>query len=46
MGGEPLLNPELEKIIAMSATLFKSSTIEIFTNGISLMKQSKNFGNY
>ncbi|MCR5209276.1 MAG: hypothetical protein K6C99_03585 [Lachnospiraceae bacterium] len=38
LGGEPLINPELDKYIAMNREIFPDSRIEIVTNGILVNK--------
>lgn len=43
MGGEPLLNPDLTKIINKSVELFPNSEKTILTNGILLDKMSDDF---
>ena len=42
-GGEPLLHPELEKIIEVSRINFPDARIEILTNGILLPRMHKSF---
>ena len=43
MGGEPLLHPDLSKIIENTAKIFPSTNLIIFTNGILLNKMDENF---
>jgi molybdenum cofactor biosynthesis enzyme MoaA len=43
MGGEPLLHPQLNKIIEITRKYFVKGVVEIVTNGILLMKQDKSF---
>ena len=43
LGGEPLLNKDIEKYISMTRKLFKESNITIVTNGLLLKKQSEEF---
>ncbi|MDR2709701.1 MAG: radical SAM protein, partial [Elusimicrobiota bacterium] len=43
MGGEPLLHPEIDKIIKISRKYFPIGDIEVVTNGILLPKMNKSF---
>ncbi|MDR2409157.1 MAG: radical SAM protein [Bacteroidales bacterium] len=43
MGGEPLLHPKLTEIMDIASKYFDTGIIEIVTNGILLLKQSKKF---
>jgi MoaA/NifB/PqqE/SkfB family radical SAM enzyme len=43
MGGEPLLHPQLSKIVEITRKYFVKGVIEIVTNGILLMNQNKSF---
>jgi MoaA/NifB/PqqE/SkfB family radical SAM enzyme len=43
VGGEPLLHPELNKIMAIAGKYFNDGVIELITNGILLLKQPENF---
>ncbi|GHV04403.1 UDP pyrophosphate phosphatase [Spirochaetia bacterium] len=43
MGGEPLLHPEIIKIMEISRKYFQVGVIEIVTNGILLLKQKELF---
>lgn len=43
LGGEPLLNKDIEKYIVMIRNLFENSNIQIVTNGLLLDKQSESF---
>ena len=43
LGGEPLLNKDIEKYVVMVRDLFPNSNIQIVTNGILLKKQSEEF---
>ncbi len=42
-GGEPLLHPDLVKIIRLCRSCFPTGLIKIFTNGTLLLKQKKDF---
>jgi organic radical activating enzyme len=43
MGGEPLLHPQLNKIVEITRKYFVKGVIEIVTNGILLMNQNESF---
>lgn len=43
MGGEPLLNPQLSDIMCMTRRYFPYGHIRIVTNGLLLLKQTKQF---
>lgn len=43
IGGEPLLHPELEKIMIVARNYFPNSTIILVTNGVKLLKQPESF---
>lgn len=43
MGGEPLLHPDLIKIIKITRNIFQNTKIWISTNGILLLNQDKEF---
>lgn len=43
IGGEPLLHPELTKILYFARNLFPQTHITLDTNGLLLMKQSQEF---
>lgn len=43
LGGEPLLNKEIEKYIYLIRSIFKKAKIEIITNGIILQKKKLNY---
>jgi MoaA/NifB/PqqE/SkfB family radical SAM enzyme len=43
MGGEPLLHPQINRIIEITRKYFVKGVIEIVTNGILLMKQDRAF---
>ena len=43
VGGEPLLHPELIKILTIAGKYFNDGVVEIITNGILLLKQPKEF---
>lgn len=43
LGGEPLLHPEMLDFLAVSRKHFPNSNIELWTNGIPLEKQKKDF---
>jgi MoaA/NifB/PqqE/SkfB family radical SAM enzyme len=43
LGGEPLLHPNLVEILNIPRKYFKSGLINILTNGVLLLKQSKEF---
>jgi MoaA/NifB/PqqE/SkfB family radical SAM enzyme len=43
LGGEPLLHPHIIDILDITRTYFKNSHIIILTNGVLLLKQSKEF---
>ena len=43
LGGEPLLHPDIKKFTEISRKYFPEARIEIFTNGILLIKQSDDF---
>jgi len=43
LGGEPLLHPELNKIMTITGKYFKKGVIELITNGILLSKQAEDF---
>jgi hypothetical protein len=43
LGGEPLLHPELLGILTEARKLFCETSIQLFTNGILLSKQSEEF---
>lgn len=43
MGGEPLLNPQIEDFLFVSRSAFPRSDIQIATNGILLSEMSKSF---
>ncbi len=45
LGGEPLLNSDIEKYIVMIRNLFKKSSLKIVTNGTLLLKQKDEFYN-
>lgn len=44
-GGEPLLHPEIEKLMIITRRIFPKSNIHILTNGILLNTMDKNFWN-
>lgn len=43
LGGEPLLHPELNKILKITRTYFKNSEIKLISNGILVLNQKENF---
>lgn len=43
MGGEPLLHPDLLEILKVIRSQFENARISVYTNGILLMKQKKEF---
>ena len=43
MGGEPLLHPEIEKIMILTRTYFPKTTIWLYTNGIKLLSMQESF---
>lgn len=43
MGGEPLLHPNLDKILEITRKILKKTNILVFTNGIMLKKQPEYF---
>lgn len=43
MGGEPLLHPDLQKILAVTRSSFPGSTVLLVTNGLLLLKMSVDF---
>ena len=43
MGGEPLLNPEIESICASTRKIFKDEEIIIISNGVAIPKMNKSF---
>lgn len=45
MGGEPLLHPNLLEILKVIRNQFENARISVYTNGILLMKQKKEFWN-
>ena len=45
LGGEPLLNPDIEKFLVMTRKSFPVARIEIVTNGVMLMKEPESFWN-
>jgi hypothetical protein len=45
LGGEPLLHPQFEELIAIARSRFPRSSLKIVTNGTLLLKQSQSFWN-
>ena len=43
LGGEPLLHPELNKILKLTRSFFKNSEIKLISNGILILSQKENF---
>jgi MoaA/NifB/PqqE/SkfB family radical SAM enzyme len=43
MGGEPLLHPELSRIVDITRKYFPKGVIEVVTNGILVLKQDETF---
>lgn len=43
LGGEPLLHPELLKILKIARSYFKDSEIRLVSNGILILSQKENF---
>lgn len=43
MGGEPLLHPDMNKILEITRKYFVKGVIQIITNGVLLMNQNKTF---
>jgi len=43
LGGEPLLHPELNRIMTIAGKYFNDGVIELITNGILLLKQQEKF---
>jgi MoaA/NifB/PqqE/SkfB family radical SAM enzyme len=43
VGGEPLMHPELNKIMTIACKYFDKGVIELITNGILLLKQQEEF---
>ncbi len=43
LGGEPLLNPEVEKYIQLTHEVFPKSNIQVVTNGLLLMQMPDSF---
>ncbi len=45
MGGEPLLHPEVTKAVLLTRKYFPYALIDIYTNGMLLLKQTEGFWN-
>jgi hypothetical protein len=43
VGGEPLMHPELNKVLVIAGKYFNGGLIELITNGILLLKQPREF---
>ncbi len=43
MGGEPLLHPDLKQILALVRSNFRSTVVQLVTNGLLLLKQDDEF---
>lgn len=43
LGGEPLLHPQLEKILQITRTYFPETEIQLITNGLKLEQMSESF---